>query len=201
MAAILLVVSCGPSAQEQQAMLEKAKNEVRDSITRIKNRVDSLHQIELIKKDSVRKSEERRQVIEDSLNNNANSQKWIYEFRGTNERIATLKSVDDSLTIKVLDRMHYNDIYFYCDKIKLNDGFFRKKNIIQVKFNKSRAIEYVVVANGIDCVKLKNMYSYVHDFKKDLQNSCDFEICFPTTDGWKNYQFSPDSVLDFNKAQ
>ena len=79
LAAILLVVSCGPSAQEQQAMLEKAKNEVRDSITRIKNRVDSLHQIELIKKDSVRKSEERRQVIEDSLNNNANSQKWIYE--------------------------------------------------------------------------------------------------------------------------
>ncbi len=196
----LFYLSCGPSAQEQQAMQEKAKNEIRDSIARVKFIADSINQLNRQRMDSVVREENRQQKIEDSLNTNANSQRWVYEKRNDYQQtiVATLKSVDDSLTIKVLNN---GDICFYCDKIRLYQGFFRKKNSIQAKFNKSRALEYVVVESGIDCVKIRNTYTYVSDFKNYLKRSNDFEICFPTTDGWKNYQFNPEEVLNFSNVQ
>lgn len=201
-AAICFAVSCGLSAQEQQAMVEKAKSEVRDSIERAKRMADSIVQAKNDKRDSIAKEDEKRQAIEDSLNTNANSQRWVYEIRiGMNKTvIATLKSVDDSLLIKVTNG-YDNDIFFYCDKIRLNIGFFRKKNTVQIKFNTSPAREYVVVESGVDCVKIRNLYSYVSDIKYSFQKSTDFEICFPTTDGWRTYQFSPEEVLNFENAQ
>ena len=97
--------------------------------------------------------------------------------------------------------MRGNEINFYCDKIQLNSGLLRGKSSIQVKFDKSRAIEYVIVENGVDCAKIRNLYTYVQDFKNSLLKSKDFEICFPTSDGWKTYQFSPEKVLDFEDAK
>ncbi|MBO7595764.1 MAG: hypothetical protein J6T70_01810 [Bacteroidales bacterium] len=206
-AAICFAVSCGPSAQEQQAMVEKAKSEVRDSIEHAKRMADSIVKSRNDKRDSIAKEEEKRQAIEDSLNTNVNSRRWVYEKRNDPKQtiIATLKSEDDSLTIQVLDYlvngMRGNEINFYCDKLHLNSGLFRGKSSIQVKFDKSRAIEYVIVENGVDCAKIRNLYTYVQDFKKSLLKSKDFEICFPTSDGWKTYQFSPEEVLNFENVQ
>lgn len=204
-AAICFAVSCGPSAQEQQAMVEKAKSEIRDSIERAKRMADSIVKSRNDKRDSIAKEEEKRQAIEDSLNTNVNSRRWVYVIKKNNEKIASLRSVDDSLTIKVLYRPTSNgvhsDIFFYCDKIRLYAGFFRSKNSVQIKFNNSPAREYVVVENGIDCVKIRNLYSYVREIKYNFQKSTDFEICFPTSDGWKTYQFSPEEVLNFENVQ
>lgn len=204
---LIFFASCGPSKQEQQAMLDQTKNEILDSILKLKQRADSLADAVKRLKDSTAQAEETHRAIEDSLNTNINSQRWIYKQKSDPNKslVATLNSVDDSLTIQVLDYIsnanHYGEIFFYCEKIKLYEGFFRGKNSIQIKVDNSPAREYVVVESGVDCVKIRNLYTYVSDIKYLLQHSTNFEICFPTTDGWKTYQFIPEDVLNLNNAQ
>lgn len=194
--------ACSPSDKDQQAMLDNAKNNARDSIERIKRTVDSINREQKRLKDSANKAEEQIQHREDSLNNTPNSQRWIYEVKQSTQeiRVGTLNSSDNKLTVKVMDKKanygHTYEIYFYCDNIKLTAGLFRGKSTLQLKINGGRSIEFVIVESGICCAKIRNLYQYTSDFKNYLQEANYFEICLPTTEGWTTFQFTPERVLD-----